>query len=162
VTRREWKDTFADKIKPGDVLQAYDKVAFLGGKKIGEIEVEGITKEPISEMPVWDYQHEGFEWLYNKGIHDAKGFPYKFDFSGFCDWRNSGKTYWVLRFKKLDWIEDTKPKIQQMHDLLIRIQGCLQMGEIVPEPEKAKEWRETAMKVLKEAIKLSKGVSPLN
>ena len=100
-TRRQWKDSYALSIKPGDIMQAYDKVPFVGGKKIGEIEIVSIAKEPIADMPVFDFAAEGFEWLRENGIYQAKGFPYDFTWEGFQKWHHSGKEYWVVRFKKI-------------------------------------------------------------
>ncbi|UPY80340.1 hypothetical protein FH581_023945 [Leptospira weilii] len=63
ITRREWKDEYALKFHPGEIVQAYDKQARFGGKKIGEIRISWIIKQSPLLMPDSDYEEEGFAWL---------------------------------------------------------------------------------------------------
>jgi hypothetical protein len=69
VTRRLWKDSHAARFKKGDICQAYDKAAYLGGKPVGLIR---LTCDPYKErtclIPASDWEAEGFAYMAERGI----------------------------------------------------------------------------------------------
>lgn len=98
VTRRYWKDGHASKFKEGMNVDAFDKLPYRGGKKIGEI---AITKKPYqqntSDMTEQDYYLEGLLWMEqnNKTIHGQK--PRVF----FNQWKEKQDVVWVVEFEKI-------------------------------------------------------------
>ena len=98
VTRRYWKDIHAKKFNEGMIVNAYDKLPYRGGNKIGEIK---ITKKPYQQrtgdMDETDYRREGLFWMAMHGetIHGEK--PRKF----FDDWKEKDDLVWVVEFEKL-------------------------------------------------------------
>lgn len=99
VTRRYWKDSHAKKFKKGMIIDAFDKLPYRGGKKIGEIK---LTKDPYqqrtSEMKTHDFIQEGLYWMFenNKTIHgkDVETF--------FSDWIKKDDLVWVIEFEKIN------------------------------------------------------------
>lgn len=104
VTRRKWKAIHASKFKAGDLVEAYDSYV---GKQIATLR---LTEDPYYEsmirMPVSDYKAEGFAYLkQHKELLPKsmpKSMPYDVSWAGFCDWRNSGVSMWVIRFEYVD------------------------------------------------------------
>lgn len=98
MTRRYWKDSHAEKFKEEMIVNAFDKLPYRGGKKVGEIEV---IKRPYQQrtgvMTEIDYKREGLLWMEqnNKTIHGIK--PRKF----FGDWKKKDDLVWVVEFKKV-------------------------------------------------------------
>ncbi|WP_017851985.1 hypothetical protein ACO1KB_19060 [Leptospira interrogans serovar Szwajizak] len=105
VTRRDWKDQYALSFRPNEIVQAYDKQARFGGKKIGEIKIVSVLNEHPNKMPDSDYEDEGFAWLdenpdfihrtfiHTNGTKNMRKY--------FRMWRMFGKPCWVIRFEPL-------------------------------------------------------------
>lgn len=100
VTRRQWKDSHAAKFKKGDQVDAYDRLPRVGGKPVGTIRIQRDPyREPICLMPDTDYFNEGFEYMYLHQELIPQNSPFKTaSWKEFCEWRESGGTYWVLCF----------------------------------------------------------------
>ncbi|EMO84353.1 hypothetical protein [Leptospira santarosai] len=106
ITRREWKDEYALKFRPGEIIQAYDKSPRYGGKKIGELKISWIVKLYLGNMPDSDYEAEGFAWLDENPEFIHKNFILK---DGTTDmwkyfrmWRMSGKVSWAIKFEPVN------------------------------------------------------------
>lgn len=99
VTRRYWKDIHAKKFDEGIKVDAYDKLPYRGGKKIGEIRIE---KKPYQQRTMWmtemDYYLEGLLWMEhnNKTINGQK--PRDF----FEKWKEKNDLVWVVEFERLN------------------------------------------------------------
>lgn len=99
VTRRYWKFNHAYKFKKGMIVDAYDKLPYKGGKKIGKIK---ITKKPYQSytgrMTEKDYTLEGLYWMEvnNKKIKGEK--PRVF----FEKWKRKNDLVWVVEFEKIN------------------------------------------------------------
>ena len=64
-TRRFWTDEYAAKFKAGMIVDAYDKSARFGGKKVATIRlVKAPYKEPLSEMSDESFEAEGGTMLW--------------------------------------------------------------------------------------------------
>ena len=48
VTRRDWNDGYARQFKTADMIQAYDKSARNGGKRVALIKITNIRLEPLA------------------------------------------------------------------------------------------------------------------
>ncbi|AXR64547.1 hypothetical protein [Leptospira mayottensis] len=106
ITRREWKDEYALKFHPGEIVQAYDKQPRFGGKKIGEIRISWIIKQSPLLMPDSDYEEEGFAWLDENPEFIPKKFILK---DGTRDmqkyfrmWKMFGEPCWAIKFEPLN------------------------------------------------------------
>lgn len=102
VTRRDWKDSHAAKFKAGEIVQAYDKAPYAGGKLIGYVEIVSVTKEPMLNMPESDYYKEGFYFLNQNPDLIPASMPIDVSLAGFNNWRLSGGKKWVIRFRIAD------------------------------------------------------------
>jgi len=99
TTRRDWKDSHAKKFKPGDLVNAYDKDPRYGGVCFGIIRIKSLFKEPIADMPDSDYEREGFAFLFQNPHLVPKSMPIDVSPEGFNAWRDSGETYYTVRFE---------------------------------------------------------------
>ena len=97
VTRRYWKDSHADKFQAGMIVDAYDKLPYKGGQKIGSIK---ITKKPFQQytglMTELDYKREGLLFMETSSLTINGKKPRKF----FDDWKNRNDLVWVLEFER--------------------------------------------------------------
>ena len=108
VTRREWNYAYAESFMRGEICQAWDFSPRSGhGKRIGEIRIVSVAREPLISMADEDYRQEGFHFLdrHQDMIPDAKDSPiakYKNakrpcrEF--FEGWRKRPDSVWVVRF----------------------------------------------------------------
>ncbi len=113
VTRRDWAERHAMTFHTGDLVQAWDKVPFAGGKKVAIIR---LTQAPyladINEAPDSDYGAEGFGYMEGHGIEmpsgvvpnylddrgrELKSGPMNWDRWEF--WKATRARLWVVRFK---------------------------------------------------------------
>jgi len=89
MTRRDWKDSHAKMFKKGDVVAAYDRLPYHGGKKVAEIV---LTKDPyrqrLRDMPESDLKREGGLW------YDQREFIQLFG-------GDENKRPYVVEFKKV-------------------------------------------------------------
>jgi hypothetical protein len=102
VTRRAWSYEYASMFRHGDICQAYDKVPFHSGRRIGLIRLTRPPYwEPIQYMPDSDYVAEGFQYLHaHPGLLPAS-MPIGVSRAGFREWRASKALYRVVRFEHL-------------------------------------------------------------
>ncbi len=105
VTRRQWKEHYAQSFKAGEKLQAWDKSPRVkGAKRIGTII---LTAEPVFERrcdtPDFDFEAEGFAYYSERLLqpHWAH-LPIPKSWSEFQLWRRSELSEWVIRFQKID------------------------------------------------------------
>ncbi|HKZ60539.1 MAG TPA: hypothetical protein VJ547_11945 [Candidatus Thermoplasmatota archaeon] len=100
VTRRLWDDDYAARFLPGSRHDAYDKSPRFGGKKVGEVEIVDVRKEPLTRM-VEDYDYgiqeimrEGGLWVNPFDFVDAFAAGHKRPAHEIMVWR--------VEFKRLD------------------------------------------------------------
>lgn len=101
VTRRDWKWQHRDRIRDGDVLDAWDFSPRVKGRPIGKIRVLSIDRQPISEMPDSDYEAEGFAYI------QSRYGGYTTSRESFKAWRESPIKLFVVRFEPVemhDWL----------------------------------------------------------
>lgn len=106
VTRRNWKDSYARSFKAGERLQAWSKVPYAGGKRIGTIELtHPLVKERTGLMDsLHDYRDEGFWWMHHNGIKLPIGSPWPdMDaYHAFNEWMKADVPMWVVRFRLIE------------------------------------------------------------
>jgi hypothetical protein len=99
VTRRYWKTSHALKFRKGMFVDAYDKLPYSGGKKIGTIRLE---KDPFLQRTFWmtekDYRDEGFLWM-EQNYRSIQG---KQPRAFFEDWKKQNDYVWVIRFVRVE------------------------------------------------------------
>jgi len=136
VTRRDWVDSYAVRWKRDICFDAYDRLPHFGGTKIGEGELtRDAYREPLAEMPNYDYFLEGFDWLYRhpRAVPPAARTQLWGDCTreGFEAWRLSGGSVWVVRYRVLSILSSATARLAK---LLSR--DCRGSEECVGEPEK--------------------------
>jgi len=86
VTRRFWSDSYAEKFKEGDRVQAWDKSPRFGGCKVAEIRLTcDPYKEKLAAMPEDDVAKEGGLWASKNEFINCMGGP--------------NEEPWVVRFE---------------------------------------------------------------
>jgi len=127
VTRRSWKDSHAKKFKKGMVVKAIDKDFRAGGKEIGKVKIlEAPYKQPLSEMTIKDYFHEGFAFMNLHSELVPKSMKIGVDIAGFNQWKKSGESMYVVHYEILELIE--RPfKLKEVEDAICL--GCCQRQE---------------------------------
>lgn len=58
VTRRRWKEC---RLKPGELVQAWDKQPRFGGKRVAIIRIVKVSRVPLHCIDAEDMKREGFE-----------------------------------------------------------------------------------------------------
>ena len=109
VTRREWTPEYGARVQQraskDRIFDAYDRSPRIHGKRVAVIRVTSITYEPMSRMPLSDYEGEGFAYLYEHPEYLPKklwGMAVgREDFSpaAFARWRSRDVSMWVVRFE---------------------------------------------------------------
>lgn len=101
VTRRQWVDRYAKSFKAGELLQAWDKVPFAGGKRIGTIRLTRAPyKQAWRDMPDSEWEREGFAYL--SGL-DGVSLPHiPLTWGDFQRWRDRDGEAWVIEFETLE------------------------------------------------------------
>lgn len=61
-TRRMWTDEYAKRFRAGAIVQAYDRGARNGGKRLKYIRLERLYKQWLHEMTAEDLRREGGRW----------------------------------------------------------------------------------------------------
>jgi len=98
VTRREWSEDYARRFKADDLVAAYDKNPRNGGKQVATIRLTcDPYLEPPNQMPISDFEAEGFAYLAEQGMLFEGYDPRKF----FQLWRAAIDPVWVIRFQKI-------------------------------------------------------------
>jgi len=67
VTRRDWMDRHARHFVPGSVHSAWDKSPRNGGKKIGEVRIVSLEREPLQRLHA-DPEYALNEWIREGGV----------------------------------------------------------------------------------------------
>lgn len=105
VTRRDWSEVHARGFRKGDLVEAFDKQARFGGKKVAVIR---LTETPYQEStglaPDGDWEAEGFEYLQHLGILVDGLLPAVL----WRSWKMFPQLLWVVRFK-IGWIVKAWP-----------------------------------------------------
>lgn len=107
VTRRAWKEKYALRFKNGDTVQAYDQSPRAGGKLVAFLRLtHAPVFEPIALMPVTDFESEGFSYYQEQRLWMPERSPWKrtIPWFAFINWKRSGRSYWVIRFKVLKFV----------------------------------------------------------
>lgn len=124
VTRRDWKRSYANRFRQGEILQAYDKTQRAGGRKIGDIQLTAYPAlEPNRKITDEDYILEGFNYYQDHLGHfmyDNSGFRVpKYTYrTEFDKWRKSDGAMWVVRFKvlALDYFLLPRGYLREQHE----------------------------------------------
>ncbi|MFA7248069.1 MAG: hypothetical protein WC273_00375 [Dehalococcoidia bacterium] len=105
VTRREWKESYAYALNPGDLLQAWDKNPRTGkGKRVGTIRLTAAPRlEAARDVPDEDWEGEGFAYLAEHGLTLFGGATPREVFDG---WRRSTNSLWVVRFELVELLTE--------------------------------------------------------
>ena len=99
VTRREWKETWAKQFYAGEIVAAYDKATYLGGKQVATIELlQAPYQERTSQAPPGDYDREGLAWMEQQQLTIQGLSPRAF----WDQWLAEDLPVWVVRFKVLE------------------------------------------------------------
>lgn len=93
-TRRDWDDEYVRQFNAGDVVQAFDKVARNGGRRICLVRLTDIYRERACDVPDEDWEFEGFAYLTEIG---APCGPYK-PIDIWRNWKGSADKMVVIRF----------------------------------------------------------------
>ena len=94
-TRREWDDDFASRFHVGGRVQGYDKNPRNGGKKFCIIEITDLYKERLCDIPMADWDHEGFGYLTGIKVTLNGLMPIEI----WNSWKKQKHEVWVVRFK---------------------------------------------------------------
>lgn len=107
VTRRDWKPRTAKRFEAGLVFEAMNKQAMYGGVPIGKARMTvDAYQQPLDQMPVEDFEAEGFRWLREhlhlvpKSCQDQIWYPCTMQ--AFLAWKAARSTLWVVRFEVLE------------------------------------------------------------
>lgn len=105
TTYREWSDDYAARFKRGELVKAYDKRPQWGGKRIATIRIKSVKKIAHRDIPIDDYEREGFAWMcenqdkLNKaGIRLVNMYPNKETFHQACKAMGDEKI-WRIEFE---------------------------------------------------------------
>jgi hypothetical protein len=91
VTRRFWIDEYAKAFKKGDLVSAWDKLPYAGGKKIAILRLTcNPYKEPLYQMTDAEERAEGGKW------GSASAFVREME--------KPGQIPWVIRFELVEVI----------------------------------------------------------
>ena len=93
--RRLWSKTYAQELRAGELMAAYDWDPCDGGQHMGTIR---LTRTPYQhkELPPEDWENEGFDYLEHTGAHRRGSSPRMI----WDDWLRAGVGHlWVVRFE---------------------------------------------------------------
>lgn len=103
ATRRNWNPDYAKRFKKGSIMAAYNKSPRIKGQRVGIIKlIDDPVFELLSLMPDSDFEAEGFAFLSQNPHLLPKTMPYDVFWEGFCAWRDSGGSMWIVRFEVLE------------------------------------------------------------
>jgi hypothetical protein len=95
VTRRAWKDNWAQQFADGDLVAAYDRQARYGGHEVAMIKLVGRPhKQSTRDAPESDYEEEGFAYLESIGAKVDGHSPRTL----WRAWHLYPQEMWVVRF----------------------------------------------------------------
>lgn len=96
VTRRAWSQGHARRFHAGDVVDAYDRAPFRGGRRIAQVRLlRDPYREHTFDMPESDRAAEGFRWIERHGDETARERAAAI----WREWREAGHVLWVVRFE---------------------------------------------------------------
>lgn len=106
-TRREWDANYARRFKAGDLVAAYERSPRTGGKQVATIRLTADpVLEPLSAMPVTDYEAEGFAFFdeHPELLPKTKSVIWAQRFGGGVEqfvaaYANDPREEWVIRFE---------------------------------------------------------------
>uniref|UniRef100_A0A6M3LUL9 ASCH domain-containing protein n=1 Tax=viral metagenome TaxID=1070528 RepID=A0A6M3LUL9_9ZZZZ len=105
-TRRDWKAKHAAKFRNGALVQAWDKQARFGGKKVAIIRLtRDPYQEPLCDIPGNAWYREGFEYLQRMCLRVDGVTPWEL----WSSWKLSDETMWVVEF---ELVQDLREDIQ--------------------------------------------------
>lgn len=117
VTRRDWKQSWADGFRAGELVSACNRRREWGGREIAVIRLTAVpTFEPMAQMPDADYEGEGFVFLYAHPELLCKtrdGVPVTredYSWAAFLRWRVGAYKMWVVRFELIEVPAGTTPE----------------------------------------------------
>ena len=95
VTRRDWSREYAARFHAGAVHLAYDRNPRIGGKKVGDVQIERVPyPERLCDIPDEDFELEGLAYMEEKGTLILGKTPREF----FNAWRSFRDVVFVVRF----------------------------------------------------------------
>lgn len=103
VTRRDWKDRYAESFRAGELLAAWDKQPrFKGARKVAVIRLVGKPrKQTTALLPPTDWEKEGFEFLTGIGATLGGRTPRQV----WDDWLANPRELWVVRFELVEVLD---------------------------------------------------------
>lgn len=115
-TRRLWKEAHARKFKKDRLCRGIDKDRRAGGGEILLLRlVADAVKQPMIDMPDSDYYAEGFAYLNEHRHMIPKCMPYDVSWAGFCNWRNSGGSMYVVAFEILEVFPSALKMLEELN-----------------------------------------------
>ena len=112
MTWREWNPKYAASFKPGEIVQAWDKLPRAGGQRIGLVRIISIDQAETSDMLASDYEAEGMAWLaahpeaWPKAIFGKVPTAETFSREAFEQRRREPFMYSVGYIVRFQWIDD--------------------------------------------------------
>lgn len=96
VTRRDWKSSWAARFHKDDLVVAYDKTPYHGGKRVALLK---LTHDPYiqntRDLPEEDWINEGLAFMEENGYIIKGMHPAVF----WLQWKEDKLDLWVIRFK---------------------------------------------------------------
>jgi uncharacterized protein YqfB (UPF0267 family) len=108
MTWRDWSADFAQRFRPGDQVQAWDKNPRNHGQHVADIRIVSVRCIHADELADEDYAAEGLEWMaqhpesWPKTIFGEKFRPYHVSRERFDAFRRSGETGYCVRFDQVE------------------------------------------------------------
>ncbi len=114
-TRRKWLRSTAERFQAGELVQAYDKQARFGGKRVGIIRLTAAPYlESTTKAPESDWEAEGFAYLESIGALVDGLEPRKL----WQSWRElEPAELWVVRFEVVEIeaeLKDNGPPLEMI------------------------------------------------
>ena len=95
TTRRAWKDHYAAMFRAGELVEAWDRLPFVGGHCIATIRLRAApVRESTARVGAEDWEAEGFAYMTEIGARVDGKWPWEF----FTDWQDDPRDLWVVRF----------------------------------------------------------------
>lgn len=127
-TRRDWSRSFAERFQAGELVQAYDKQARFGGKRVGIIRLtEKPHLESTAAAPDSDWEAEGFAYLESIGGVHIDGLSPSLLWE---KWRKEEPTLlWVVRFEIVEIVCTSCGQKSEKLNYAHLCQGCAEYWE---------------------------------
>lgn len=106
VTRRNWKDDYAQRFKKNELIQGWSRSPRFQGKPIGIIRlIEKPYQENTFLMTEDDYEKEGFKYLDQSPHLKTGSYKDKNLKKFFEEWKQRAVLLWVVRFEYVEVFE---------------------------------------------------------